>query len=304
MEKQTETTNHFSVEIPLDFQEIQYTIDSFRNTKPYSFKLRDDFYQQLVAERVEAGGDGSSLALQTLQDPRKYFSDFKNSKERCSKLRFNHIELETRDRFVKVILDGQPQKVDYGGDQIMDLQLKSQTVMVEQKDIVELEQYDALKKKNWKEMKIHFQNIENEIEAVANAFSNEYEKLSIDIEEAAKLLNETEQIERELENINTAISKQSKITVSEAQRILENQTDQLQQINKAIRDCNREISDLNCQYEALETEAAELAMLQNSEEKRASDAAKKAEMKDVQLEEMYNWYVASMGIYRKLLDIH
>ncbi|CAG8462614.1 1650_t:CDS:2 [Ambispora gerdemannii] len=291
-----------------EISQLQDVLDSFSTTKFYAYQLHDQFFQQLVADRVmnnggsgeeHGGGRGgsSSFVPKALANPRRYYNELRHLKEKCSKLRFNYFELTTREKFLKVILDGQPQKVlfdDTIDEMLTDAQIVQQ-MLIEEKDIFELEEYDLEKKTNLKNLKNLFQQIENE--------AIEHEYVSANVEEISNLIKEVEEMEREFAIVNQSASMESKYTMQEAQMILEEQTMQLQRINREILNYKNDITDLKCQYDSMEQEATDLADILKLQEQRAAESIRLAQIKDPKIEETYDWWTSSGQTYCQLLGI-
>ncbi|RKP09623.1 hypothetical protein THASP1DRAFT_28599 [Thamnocephalis sphaerospora] len=109
--------------------------------------------------------------------------------------------------------------------------------------------------------------------------------------------------ETELERISNVDDAQSKRTIREAERILGEQTAELQQVYATTEERQRETEDLRWELEAARKELAQLQAERRSAETFAAEAQRVAAQRDPQVEEMHVWYKAATSTFMQMMGV-
>ncbi|EMR09329.1 hypothetical protein PNEG_02284 [Pneumocystis murina B123] len=221
-------TNAFkeSKENNMDLLNIQKAISSFISTKLFIHSQKQDYIRKTNSAITTSSQQSDLDKISNLQimeinenvpSPNMVESDLKYFKELFSKLKFSYIEQETKERYLRAILD----------DPIL---------VIENKDNLELEKKNMELKsllKNTKEsLNATCQNLEQTISKVCN----EYEIMIQQALEASDMLKEIEKMEAEIEELkDNEQNAEQNLSLKDSLSLLSSQTAKSIKLKKDIK---------------------------------------------------------------------
>ncbi|EEB08188.2 Bfr1 binding protein [Schizosaccharomyces japonicus yFS275] len=212
-----------------------------------------------------------------------YEPELRYYKELFSKLKVSYIEQETKERYLRCLLDNPP-------------------ILVEPDENAQLDRLNAQQKSKLKEKKRAVEQLIDHIETGCTNLSNEYLTLTDSCNSTNKLLTEIAELEKSLHELQQ--DEQAKRPVlSDLELKIEQASTELKELEKR---CNSTSSQKTTEENRLKLLEKEFSVLQttneNLEEKAssirselASETTKNSARKDVE-----QWYKSVIQIYKKL----
>ncbi|KAI9592497.1 hypothetical protein BDF19DRAFT_425313 [Syncephalis fuscata] len=123
------------------------------------------------------------------------------------------------------------------------------------------------------------------------------------VDEAIQLLAETKQMEEEFKLVEDMIANHEQMTSKEAERILDEQKQQLQQIYASTEEQQQEVDDLQWELEVAYQELAQLEKEQQVTESMAVEANRMAKQSDPRIQEIHGWYESAIATLLQLVGV-
>lgn len=210
----------------MDLLSAQKFISSFISTKLFLHSQKQDYIRKTNStngtsfESLNSGEiiDPTGMEInENMLSPVAVESDLKYFKELFSKLKFSYIEQETKEQYLRAILD----------DPIL---------VVEHKDNLELEKKNAELKSLLKNKKESVEAICQDLEQTISKICNEYEVMIQQAFEADHMLKEIEKMEAEIEKLkDNEQSTEQKLPLKDSLSFLSSQTEKSIKLKKDIK---------------------------------------------------------------------
>ncbi|KAG5437659.1 hypothetical protein PCANB_000696 [Pneumocystis canis] len=271
MEEEKSTTN-------VDLINAKKCISSFISTKLFLHSQKQDYIRKTNSSSTESiqhsdtgeiYGFQNGMTLEGCPDPNIIESDLKYFKELFSKLKFSYIEQETKERYLRAILD----------DPIL---------IVEHKDNIELG-----KKENVNETC-------KELEQTLSRVCDDYETMMQKAIEADHMLKEIEKMETEIKELkDNEQSDEQNLSLKDSLSFLSSQTKKLSKLKK---DTEHLQNIYKCKKKQLDETIDEVKKREN--EKRCCEAFAKEALHVKRMSSMKRYKKEYSGLwYRSLLDL-
>ncbi|KAG5513346.1 hypothetical protein PMAC_001409 [Pneumocystis sp. 'macacae'] len=211
----------------VNLEDAQKCISSFLSAKLFLHSQKQDYIR-----KTSSANTGSTVAQQQntddisnvqnevgeedISDPNIVESDLKYFKELFSKLKFSYIEQETKERYLRAILD----------DPIL---------VVEHKDNIELEKKNVELKSHLKSRKEDVDKTCKELEQTVSKVCNDYETTIQQAIEADHMLKEIEKMEKEIEELkDNEKNQEQNLPLKDSLSLLSSQTKKASKLKKDI----------------------------------------------------------------------
>ncbi|KAL1915548.1 uncharacterized protein VTP21DRAFT_6672 [Calcarisporiella thermophila] len=259
----------------IKLNECERLLKEYQGTKLHAEELRDEFFQK-SAGREEYDKNSDIIGLH----PKSIDTDLRYFKEHFSKLKFNYLEQETKEKFLRAILEPEP------------------PLVIEPSDNKELEERNKEQKQLLKNSKLHSEALRKSISEVADTVSNEHAQLAEKMALFQRMLREVDQMESDLQNIRKQLDSKSKLTVEETRVILEEQMNELMKINESLDERKPRIADLKWELETMEKEMNLLEADKKIAKTLAAEAIRISKQRDPTVEERYKRVKATVECFR------
>ncbi|CAM0137331.1 unnamed protein product [Umbelopsis sp. WA50703] len=246
--KQTQPGDHF--------QDVKNLTQDFRSQQQFTNRIKEECAQRAVGlskELSELGGGNHSVD----KHPQNFAMAAEFYKDHFAKLKFNYLEQETKERFLKSLL-------------------KEPTVNVEQSDNWEIDRQNREEKQKLKTGKLETIALKREITTLGKTLHDSFNDLEKKMEKAGSVCAEIDEM---------------KLTVEEAKQIIDQQTRAFQDINNDMESRRDVISELSWKIENLEREIEQLESQKYTAEAYAADAIRMANKRDPTVEDLTKWQV-------------
>ncbi|KTW26357.1 hypothetical protein T552_02840 [Pneumocystis carinii B80] len=210
----------------MDLLDIQKAISSFMSTKLFIHSQKQDYIKKtnsaITTSSQQTGLDkNSNVQMMEMNENvpglNMVESDLKYFKELFSKLKFSYIEQETKERYLRAILD----------DPIL---------VVENKDNLELEKKNMELKSLLKNTKESLNETCQNLEQTISKVCNEYEIMIQQALEASDMLKEIEKMEAEIEELkDNEQNAEQNLPLKDSLSLLTSQTAKSIKLKKDIK---------------------------------------------------------------------
>ncbi|KAK9387987.1 hypothetical protein V1515DRAFT_620904 [Lipomyces mesembrius] len=236
--------------------------------------------------------------------------ELKDFKELFSKLKVTYLEQETKETFLRAILDEDEEKATEEASERKDLRVWR----VGQLDLDEATQRNVGLKQVLVDKKKALQNASNEIAALVGRVCDKYEVLKADVSEAEEMLHEIESMQAEVRELKKGEEEGDKdvhqtLSLKETLSLYGNFKAQESELDDDIHELTEVIIPKKKQeLEKLSAELINLSELSRRLEKAAKIAieARKVEMKQGKIiakENIGQWYTNVLLILKRLLFV-
>ncbi|KTW29103.1 uncharacterized protein T551_02377 [Pneumocystis jirovecii RU7] len=211
----------------INLEETQKCISSFLSTKLFLHSQKHDYIRKTSSTNTgptltpqqnteDISGLQNEVIERDIPDPNVVESDLKYFKELFSKLKFSYIEQETKERYLRAILD----------DPIL---------VVEHKDNIELEKKNMELKSHLKNRKENVDETCKELEQIISRVCNDYETTIQQAVEADHMLKEIEKMEAEIKELKDSEKNQEQnLPLKDSLSLLSTQTKKSSTLKKDI----------------------------------------------------------------------
>ncbi|KAI8049773.1 hypothetical protein BDF22DRAFT_176056 [Syncephalis plumigaleata] len=204
--------------------------------------------------------------------------------ELYSKLKFSFIELSSKKNFMNDISQDPP--VMATEDMVTSLEAENKAAAIE-----------------LKKAKRHIESLRDTLgNSVYNIVSARDETRQI-VNDTLQLLTDTQAMEEELKTVEEMINNHEQITGEEAERILNEQKLQLQNVYAETDEQQREVDDLQWELDMAQQELAQLEKEQQTTESLAVEANRIAKQSDPRVQEMHSWYQSATATLLQLVGV-
>ncbi|KAI9280570.1 hypothetical protein BC943DRAFT_330677 [Umbelopsis sp. AD052] len=265
------------------FEDFRTLLREINSEEPFTDKLKDESAQK--ASSISKGLNALDGSNNVIDDHPKSFSmvlDF--YKEHFAKLKFNYLEQETKDRFLKSLL-------------------KDPSLVIEQADNWELDRQNREEKHKLKDGKLETITLQREITTVGKTLHDAITDLKHKVEKTESVFTEINEMEAELTKMSEEADKHSKLTVEEAKSIIDQQSDDFHNISNEMEKRRDTISELSWKIENLEHEIEQLEAQKYTAEAYAADAVRMANKRDPTVEDLTKWYLSIVAVCNNLYGL-
>ncbi|KAH8554740.1 hypothetical protein BGW37DRAFT_208685 [Umbelopsis sp. PMI_123] len=265
------------------FEDFRTLIKELRSQQQFTDKLNEECAQK--AASLSKGLNALDGSNNVIDDHPKSFNIVLNFyKEHFAKLKFNYLEQETKDRFLKSLL-------------------KDPSVVIEQADNWELDRQNSEEKQKLKAGKLETSTLQREIATVGKTLNDAITDLKHKVDKTESVFAEINEMEAELTKMSQEADKHSKLTVEEAKTIIDHQTEAFQNISNEMEKRRDAISELSWKIENLEHEIEQLEAQKFTAEAYAADAVRMANKRDPTVEDLTKWYLSIVAICNNLYGL-
>ncbi|RKP24215.1 hypothetical protein SYNPS1DRAFT_23692 [Syncephalis pseudoplumigaleata] len=184
--------------------------------------------------------------------------------ELYSKLKLSFLEMNAKEKFMQTLSQDPPA-------------------------VVTEEMVASLEAEN-KEAAVALKETKRHIEALSDTLAN-------GVYHVVSVRDQTRQI------VNEALQLSAETQAMEAERILEEQKQQLQQIYAATEEQQREVDDLQWELDTAQQELEQLRKEQQSTESLAVEANRMAKQSDPRIQELHSWYQSATATLLQLVGV-
>lgn len=167
--------------------------------------------------------------------------------------------------------------------------------------IVEL--HNQEQKKTLKATKAELENDKKQISTIAKDLCEQHDKLASNMDSLSTMIAEIQQMESELDMIRSTDDTQGRLTIEDAQRILDQQRADMQAYSERIEDRRTAIAQMKSEYEEGQAELVNLRTEKTAEENFAAEALRESQNRDPRVEELFRWYTSSTRVLSSLVDV-
>lgn len=225
-----------------------------------------------------------------VSNPLTLEADLKHYKELFSKLKFSYLEQDSKEKFLRAILDDPP-------------------LVVDSSDISQLEDNNVILKNTLKSTKNEVQALLETVSLAAREVASDYMGMNEQVISAIKLSEETQVIENEIQNDFGDVKEdfsEFNMSIPEAREALERMNLDLIAAEKSFTENQRIIKELELENQKIMTDLnqsrvrlnEELDLVEKSRVLRESEEKKGKSYKQVA-----RWYDAIQKLYTELADI-
>ncbi|RKP36067.1 hypothetical protein BJ085DRAFT_34061 [Dimargaris cristalligena] len=198
-------------------------------------------------------------------------ADLAYSKSLFSKLKFNYLELATKEKFIRDLMQEPP-------------------IEIEQEDIQELEVLNMDHKQALKKRKTETQARKEQIDYIIDNLAIGCQSIETEFGQTRQLLTDIRDLEAQIKELEGDENGEQKLTIQESQKVLNEQLASLETMNNEIELAQTQLNESRTSVEDLERELEKYQAIQRSEEAIAAEAVRLAQQKDPQIQELCQWY--------------
>ncbi|CAO3681354.1 unnamed protein product [Umbelopsis vinacea] len=266
------------------FEDLKNLTQEFRSQQQFIDKIKDECAEKATTLSKELSAlDGNNNAVN--EHPQSFSMAAEFYKDHFAKLKFNYLEQETKDRFLKSLVKDPP-------------------MVVEQSDNWEIDRQNREEKQKLKAGKLETTTLKREIATVGKTLYDSFTDLSHKIKKTESVFSEVNEMEAELTKMSQEADKHSKLTVEEAKNIIDQQTHDFQDISNDMEKRRDTISELSWKIENLEHEIEQLESQKFTAESYAADAVRMANKRDPTVEDLTKWYLSIVTLCNNLYGLH
>ncbi|KAF9301108.1 hypothetical protein BGZ74_007089 [Mortierella antarctica] len=254
--------------------ECKQLTQEYKSMQLYMHGVHQDFLQLNNLSKLEAVSGGSAEALTKMEGDLEYYKDL------FEKYKFNYIEQDTKEKFLKEILQDSPPEITLASNN-------------------ELEAKNAENKRLLDEKALAIEQLNREVMETVDAVCKENDKLEEDVVNVTRLLREMQDMEAEMAMLKSVEDKYSGMTVEDAQILLEEQTQSLYKVNQEMEEVEASIQDLKWKESQLIESNQKLARQSIQAEAQAKEAIRLSSMRRPELEAAYKECLAATKQYQE-----
>ncbi|KAG0317702.1 hypothetical protein BG000_004452, partial [Podila horticola] len=254
--------------------ECKQLTQEYKSMQLYMHGVHQDFLQLNNLSKLEAVSGGSAEALTKMEGDLEYYKDL------FEKYKFNYIEQDTKEKFLKEILQESPPEITLASNN-------------------ELEAKNAENKRLLDEKALAIEQLNREVMETVDAVCKENDKLEEDVVNVTRLLREMQDMEAEMAMLKSVEDKYSGMTVEDAQILLEEQTQSLYKVNQEMEEVEAIIQDLKWKESQLIESNQKLARQCSQAEAQAKEAIRLSSMRRPELETAYKECIAATKQYQE-----
>ncbi|KZO95351.1 hypothetical protein CALVIDRAFT_599150 [Calocera viscosa TUFC12733] len=225
----------------------------------------------------------SLISLQPL-NPALIDRDVADHKDYFTKVKFKYLEQESKERFLRYILREDPPSLRAAHN-------------------MQLEQTNTALKTSLKTSKLALDTSITQLRALAPAIEASHSQTSSDAASAAQLVKSIRDMELELARLRAQHPPETRMTISRATQILDEQVETLQELTGELHGRTQALGMLKgrLQGKAKELEKVELERI--AAEGRLMQAKRASEGRDGSVEKLVSWYTTAIAGYKDLMGI-
>ncbi|KAF9215292.1 hypothetical protein BGZ59_001777 [Podila verticillata] len=242
--------------------ECKQLTQEYKSMQLYMHGVHQDFLQLNNLSKLEAVSGGSAEALTKMEGDLEYYKDL------FEKYKFNYIEQDTKEKFLKEILQDSPPEITLASNN-------------------ELEAKNAENKRLLDEKALAIEQLNREVMETVDAVCKENDKLEEDVVNVSRLLREMQDMEAEMAMLKSVEDKYSGMTVEDAQILLEEQTQSLYKVNQEMEEVEASIQDLKWKESQMVESNQKLARQSIQVEAQAKEAIRLSSMRRPEIEAAY-----------------
>ncbi|CDZ97854.1 hypothetical protein [Phaffia rhodozyma] len=264
-------------------QAAQQVFTAFHQTPFAIAGMKDRFYTVASADATVAFSD-SAMAIDP-GNPTLIGEEIAASIEFFKKIKFKYIEQESKETFLKLMLAEEPLQIDEAEND-------------------KLAEENRRSKEKLKRAKTELDQLKEELIKVADEVSSDHDQLTQDIQQAEHFSKEIREIELELSRLRQSVPLVDRMTIDEANEILDNQIIAMQMIAddgdaqvRNVEEAKREVANLMKEVDRLEPERKK----DEARVKTAQTSRLTEDGESLRVENICQWYSTQLTTHKDLL---
>ncbi|GFZ46197.1 hypothetical protein JCM24511_04444 [Saitozyma sp. JCM 24511] len=251
--------------------------------EPLNIERHRDRFQERALRDVTVNSSDSAMALDP-GNPTIIGPEMEAQKDHFRRLKFNYLEQEAKRNFLFSITGDEPQGVQPGENEA-------------------LEQSNAEKKAALKAYKAHIDEMRGETIELAKSNAARNPEIKSRFAEAQALQKSIRDMELELARIKAKHPPENRLTVPQANEILDQQINDIERLTEEISTTGKKVDVAREEVSRTAKEVQRLGREREREEARAKEVREGREAGDTKVDELCQWLSSSIATYRKLMGI-
>ncbi|KAI8926616.1 hypothetical protein BC831DRAFT_455955 [Entophlyctis helioformis] len=214
-----------------------------------------------------------------LAQPGNTEPEMKFHKELFSKLKFNYLEQDAKEKFLRRVLDTVP-------------------VYASQAAVKALEQSNAQQKETLKANKANLEELKAEVSDLADHLCAAYDRVQTRKEEALSIEQDISRLEADVKVIEATANPRT-ATIAQLEQKTSTQQDKLADLRRQVQAQQKLLADHRAKRAQLNKDVTRLEAKKSEAEANAAEAMRISQSKDPQVEELGQWYTDTIAILYK-----
>ncbi|KAK1925016.1 hypothetical protein DB88DRAFT_487631 [Papiliotrema laurentii] len=264
---------------------LHTAVDSLlaNSTTPFNLVLnRNAFHDRVLRDAASLSSD-HALMLDP-HNPTLLKEETSFQKDQWSSLKFRYLELDAKRNFVTYLTGDNPTSVPPGTNEA-------------------LEQSNAEKKKALKESKVQLETMRDETIRLAKANAEKHATVTKQLSEAQEVQKKIRDMELELARIKATYPAENRMTITQAEEILDQQTEEMQRLTEEQEEATQSAEEARTKVARTAKDIQRLERERDREEARAKEVQEGREAGDTKVDEMCRWLNSSISFYKNMMGI-
>ncbi|KAL7416379.1 hypothetical protein BDY24DRAFT_379560 [Mrakia frigida] len=269
----------------VDQQQAQDVLSEFHSTRFHIATMKDKFQAQAQSDLTQTFSD--SAMAQDPGNPTLVEEEISAQIEFFKKIKFKYLEQEAKETFLKLILAEDP-------------------VQIDREDNNRLEEENKESKAILKASKIELDALRNEVGRVAEEVATGHAQLTNEVQETDQLSKEIREMELELARLRTTVPVSERMTITEANELLDNQIMEIQTLADEVESKSAKVDETKRELGRLVKVVDRLGPERAKEELRVKNALASRSNVDgdtKRIESICKWYTSLLSLHKSYLSI-
>ncbi|ORX39846.1 hypothetical protein BD324DRAFT_615220 [Kockovaella imperatae] len=253
------------------------------SSDPFNIMEHREIFQRRALEDVTINSNDSAMMMNP-HNPLLLKEESEAEKATFRKLKYTYIEQGAKVNFVMNITGDEPMGLQPGENEGLQITNKE-------------------KKAALKAVKDEVHGVRDEAISLAKDNALRHERVSSQVSEAQALQKKIRDMELELARIKANYPSGKRVTIAQAQDILEQQTEEMQKLITDTEEANKKRDEVREQVSSASKDLQRLMKDKEREEARALEVQSGREAGDTKVDEQCRWLMSSITFYKSLMGI-